>query len=416
MLPLLAIAQNAPAFQVAETRAIISYLASDELKGRAVFTPEIDKAARFIADHFKKVGLQTFNGDTDYLQEFSTVTANFRSLTATINGETIATGRVIAITAKPELVVTETSGYEITTIKSGANFFREALAHSQSSVNKLVLVDSSFADNFKRLTSLKRNFFNTGASVIFILGNPDLAKFTIKTSHQIKENRLANVVGVLPGKSRPDEYVIFSAHYDHVGIGKPVNGDSVYNGANDDASGTTAVMMLADYFSRQNNNERTLLFVAFTAEETGGFGSRYFSRQTDPEKVTAMLNIEMIGTDSKWGKNSAYITGFEKSSLGAILQENLSGSGFAFHPDPYPAQQLFYRSDNATLARLGVPAHTVSTSKMDNEPFYHKPGDEVKTLDLENMTEIISSIAISAAGIISGKHTPTRVKAEELTR
>jgi Zn-dependent M28 family amino/carboxypeptidase len=127
-----------------------------------------------------------------------------------------------------------------------------------------------------------------------------------------------------------------------------------------------------------------------------------------------MFNIEMIGTDSKWGKNSAYITGYEKTSMGDILQKNLKGSGFTFYPDPYPDQQLFYRSDNATLARLGVPAHTISTSKMDSEPNYHKASDEVKTLDLVNMTEIIRSIGISAQTIISGKDTPTRVDTREL--
>ncbi|MCA6486029.1 MAG: M28 family peptidase, partial [Chitinophagaceae bacterium] len=133
-----------------------------------------------------------------------------------------------------------------------------------------------------------------------------------------------------------------------------------------------------------------------------------------PEKVVAMLNIEMIGTESKWGTNSAYITGYEKSSLGTILQQNLTGSGFTFHPDPYTEQNLFYRSDNATLARLGVPAHTISTSKMDNEPNYHKPSDEVGTLDLENMARIIRSIAISAGTIISGKDTPSRVDTGQL--
>jgi hypothetical protein len=76
----------------------------------------------------------------------------------------------------------------------------------------------------------------------------------------------------------------------------------------------------------------------------------------------AMFNLEMIGTESKWGRNSAYITGFEKSNMGEILQKNLEGSVLNY-ADPYPEQQLFYRSDNATLARLGVPAHTISTSK-----------------------------------------------------
>ena len=117
----------------------------------------------------------------------------------------------------------------------------------------------------------------------------------------------------------------------------------------------------------------------------------------------------MIGTESKWGKNAAYITGFEKSDFGTILQENLKGTNFNFYPDPYPAQQLFYRSDNARLAAVGVPAHTISTSKMDSEANYHKVSDEVSTLDLKNMTQIISAIAISSESIVSGKVTPTRV-------
>jgi len=152
------------------------------------------------------------------------------------------------------------------------------------------------------------------------------------------------------------------------------------------------------------------LFVAFTAEETGGYGATYFSQQLPPEQVIAMFNIEMIGTDSKWGKNTAYITGYDKSDMGTMLQENLSGTKFMFHPDPYPDQNLFYRSDNATLARLGVPAHTISTSKMDSEKYYHTVDDEFETLDMDNMTEIIKAIAESSKGIISGKQTPSRVK------
>jgi Zn-dependent M28 family amino/carboxypeptidase len=127
-----------------------------------------------------------------------------------------------------------------------------------------------------------------------------------------------------------------------------------------------------------------------------------------------MFNIEMVGTESKWGKNSAYITGYEKTDMGTILGKNLQGTGFTFHPDPYPDQQLFYRSDNATLARLGVPAHTISTSKMDNEPFYHTPADEINTLDMKNMAEIIKAIALSSRTIISGEDTPTRVDVQKL--
>jgi Zn-dependent M28 family amino/carboxypeptidase len=199
-------------------------------------------------------------------------------------------------------------------------------------------------------------------------------------------------------------------------VGQPQDGDSIYNGANDDAAGVTAVIALAKYFKATRNNQRTLIFAAFTAEEQGGFGSQYFSQQMDAEKVKAMFNIEMIGTESKWGKNSAYVTGYEQTDMGEILERNLKGTNFKFHPDPYKEQDLFYRSDNATLARLGVPAHTISTSKMDNEPNYHKASDEIESLDMMNMTEIIKAIALSSRTIVDGKDTPSRVKPERLTR
>lgn len=393
------------------TTGIIQSLASDAMKGRAAFSPEIDKAAELIAASFKKSGLQPLTGST-FLQPFSVYSAAFKGLSATIDQKEFPKDHIIVVTGQPEIAITEASGYQIEHINSGDNLFRAASGFNRKKENTIVLVDESFAENFKRLIAFKRNFFKRDYTTLFILGKPEMKTFSIKASHTIKENKLANVAGLLPGKSKKEEYVVFSAHYDHLGIGKPENGDSIYNGANDDASGTTAVLMLADYFGKLKNNERSVIFAAFTAEESGGFGSQYFSRQLDPAKITAMLNIEMIGTDSKWGKNSAYITGFEKSDLGAILQKNLNGTGFAFYPDPYPDQQLFYRSDNATLARLGVPAHTISTSKMDNEPHYHKPSDEVKTLDLDNMTQIIRSIGLSARTIIAGTDTPSRVTGE----
>jgi Zn-dependent M28 family amino/carboxypeptidase len=247
------------------------------------------------------------------------------------------------------------------------------------------------------------------SSFISLLAPYEPSAYKVAIKSRITSYPLRNVVGVIPGK-RAEEMVIFSGHYDHLGTGKPVNGDSVFNGANDDASGTTAVIALAGHFAKMKKPERTLIFVAFTAEESGGYGATYFSRQLNPDKVVAMFNIEMIGTESKWGKNSAYITGYERTDFGTMLQENLKGSAFNFYPDPYPAQNLFFRSDNATLARLGVPAHTISTSKMDSEKYYHTVDDEIETLDLQNMTEIIKSIAISSKGIIDGKQTPGRVK------
>ncbi len=392
-----------------EVERIEKTLSADDMQGRRTFTPGIEKAAAFIGEEFKKTGLQTWKNSGTYLQEFALVKPKFIGLTCSFNDQTIDTKEVVVITCQEDLTITEKSGYERATIAAGANLFSEAGKFIQSGKNVLVIVDTALAKNFGRLTGLKRQLFKSNNSVVFVLGTQQPKTFAINAKHEFVEQKLANVIGLLPGKSKPNEYVLFSGHYDHLGIGKAVNNDSIYNGANDDAAGTTAMMMLAKYFKAKNDNERTLVFVAFTAEEVGGFGAQYCSRQFNPDQVMAMFNIEMIGTESKWGKNSAYITGYEKTDMGKILQSNLEGTGFNFYPDPYTDQNLFYRSDNATLARLGVPAHTISTSKMDSEPNYHKASDEIGTLDMENMAMIIKAIALSSKGIISGKETPSRV-------
>lgn len=398
-----------------EAERIEKVLAADDMRGRKTFSPEIDKAADFIADEFKKAGLQTFNNASGFRQDFAMVSPKFVSGSATFDNEQVDFKNVVVITSQPALTVNEKSGYEKVKLEAGRSFQSEAVRYVRSGKNYVVLVDTSFSKNFSRLTGLKRAMFKMDNSVVFVLTTTDPKTFTVEAKHEISEQKLANVVGVLPGKSKKDEYVIFSGHYDHIGVGKPDNnGDSIYNGANDDAAGTTAVIMLAKYFKALGNNERTIVFAAFTAEEVGGFGSQYFSRQFDPAKVMAMFNIEMIGTESKWGKNSAYITGYEKTDMGAIMQKNLEGTGFEFHPDPYTQQNLFYRSDNATLARLGVPAHTISTSKMDSEPNYHKQSDHIETLDMNNMAMIIRSIALASRSIVAGKDSPSRVKVEDL--
>lgn len=406
---------NTKQINVEEVRRIESVLASDSMQGRRAGTPGSDKAAAFIAAEFKKAGLQPVAGGS-YLQSFSVFKPKFLGLEATVNGATFDSRNVIVVTTQPQVELTQASGYETVTIGAGDDLQGKVMGALQGGKNAVVLIDTSFAKTFPRLQSLKRQLFQGTPNVVFMLTSAKPTAYAVKANHSFEETRMANVVGILPGKSKKAEQVIFSGHYDHLGLGKPVNGDSIYNGANDDAAGTTAVIMLANHFKKLNNNERTLVFAAFTAEEVGGFGATYFSRQFDPAKVAAMFNIEMIGTESKWGKNSAYITGFEKTDMGAILQRNLEGTGFTFHPDPYPDQQLFYRSDNATLARLGVPAHTISTSKMDSEKFYHTVEDEVETLDMKNMAAIIEAIAKSSASIISGKDSPSRVKQEDLKR
>lgn len=401
--------------QVEETRRIESILASDEMAGRRTFTPGIEKAAAFIAKEFSDTQLQPLPGLSSYLQSFSMTKTSLLSSAVLLDGQPIEGKKIAVLALEKEIHWTEKSGVEIKVIGKEENFFQQASKILASNKPSLILIDEAFASNLPRLAN-RGPLKSTQAPMVFLVASKIPVSFDISVQQTIIQMPLANVVGIIPGKTLAKEYVIFSGHYDHLGINSKgiVQGDSIFNGANDDAAGTTGMIMLAKYFKKLNNNARTLIFAAFTAEEVGGFGASYFSKVFDPLTVKAMFNLEMIGTESKWGKNSAYITGFEKSDMGAILQKNLVGTPFQFFPDPYTDQNLFYRSDNATLARLGVPAHTISTSKMDSEPHYHKASDEVKTLDLTNMTEVIKAIAISAESIISGKDTPSRVDTSQL--
>ena len=401
----------------AEVERIERILSADDMQGRKTFTPGIDKAADFIAAEFAKSKLSYFGNLKSYFQEFAMTKSKPVEVSGSIDNEPLTTDNIAANTTANEISINSLKDYEVVVIKATDTFNRKVFPLFELEKNLLILVDTAHRNRFKSIQRFAGNAkFPSGVSQVFVLtGNLNPTAFNLHIRNEQTAQYLKNVIGVIPGKSRKDEFVVFSGHYDHLGIGKPdKNQDSIFNGANDDAAGTTAVMMLARYFSEMKNNERTLIFVAFTAEEIGGFGSRYFSKQMNPDKVVAMFNIEMIGTESKWGTNSAYITGYEKSDMGKILQANLEGSKFHFEPDPYPKQNLFYRSDNATLAELGVPAHTISTSKMEeapnNEPNYHKQSDEIGTLDMNNMAEIIKAIALSSKTIISGKDTPSRVE------
>jgi Zn-dependent M28 family amino/carboxypeptidase len=395
----------------AEVSRIEKTLASDDMQGRQVFTPGIEKAQAFISKEFKEAGLKPLPGNTDFRQTFSMADAGSREVSATLDGNPVDAKNIAVFSADTFFTITADDHYKKVIVKNPNDFSKVFFSYFESDQNVLILVDTSMAKRFNRIAGLHMPQFEGSGNRVFILTGADPQTYQIRIKQKIENKILTNLVGVIPGKSRPEEYVIFSAHYDHLGIGKPdAAGDSIFNGANDDASGTTAVLALAGYFSKHPDNQRTLIFAAFTAEEIGEFGSAYFSKKLDPDKVVAMLNIEMIGTDSKWGKNSAYITGYDRSDMGVILQKNLINTPFTFYPDPYPEQMLFLRSDNATLAKKGVPAHTVSTSKMDSEKYYHTQGDAVETLDLKNMTEIIRAIGQSAVSIISGRDTPQRVK------
>jgi hypothetical protein len=397
---------------------LIKTLSSDEMQGRATFSPGIDKAASFIEAEFKSIGLKPLEGNT-FRQSFFQQKLKPISTKVTIDGKEIAASNVLVYGNTVEsLVFDKASSAGWVKLDPEKPLMGQIRSLSKENKKQLVLVDPKFAESFNRVrdylaggTDLDEKKINEpSAALVLVLGEETVANdFKVEVKSKLEKLSLFNVAGVIPGKSKTKELVVFSGHYDHLGIIKGDGQDSIANGADDDASGTTAMIALAKYYKKLNNNERTLIFVAFTAEEIGGFGAKHFSQKLNPDEVVAMFNIEMIGKDSKFGKNTAFITGFDKSDFGKILQKNLEGTEFTFHPDPYPQQNLFYRSDNATLAALGVPAHTISTDQIDSDKFYHTVKDEYETLDSDNILSTIKGIAKSAISIIKGIDTPTRI-------
>lgn len=216
---------------------------------------------------------------------------------------------------------------------------------------------------------------------------------------------LLNVVGVLPGKTKPAEAILFTAHYDHVGGA----GEGIYNGANDNASGTTALLTLMRYYAQQASNERTLIFCAFAGEEIGLKGSEALADIINAKSVKALLNIEMIGRHGAVGKNAFFITGEAKSNLGAYFKKALKGGTVKIKHEPDAQKELFMRSDNYPFALKGIPAHTIMSSD-DDDGCYHKTCDEVDRIDVANMTEIIKAIIVGSRGLVDGTITPSRIR------
>jgi aminopeptidase YwaD len=200
-----------------------------------------------------------------------------------------------------------------------------------------------------------------------------------------------NVVGKIPGSDPAQQHnaIVLTAHLDHLGIGTPVNGDDIYNGADDDASGTTAVLELARVLAIQPKPQRTVIFALFGSEEKGGLGSIYF-RAHPPvplKDIAAYLEFEMIGrSDSAVPRDTLWLTGWKRTDLGPELAKH----GAHLVGDPHPAEHFFRRSDNYVFAQLGVIAQTVSSYGLHGD--YHQPSDDLAHIDFQHMDEAIESM------------------------
>jgi len=215
----------------------------------------------------------------------------------------------------------------------------------------------------------------------------------------------ANVIGMIRGSDPVlrEEAVVVGAHFDHIGILAAVDGDSIANGADDDASGVVAVLEIARALREGPAPKRTVIFVAFAGEEVGGTGSKkYLSQPVVPlEQTVAQFQIEMIGRPDSLagGPGRTWLTGYERSTMGRMLAD----AGIAIVQDPRPDQRFFMRSDNYAFARVGIPAHTLSSFNLHTD--YHRVSDEVERIDFAHMTAVVGE-AIRAVRILTDGPRP----------
>lgn len=214
-----------------------------------------------------------------------------------------------------------------------------------------------------------------------------------------------NVVGIIRGSDPTiaHEAVVVGAHFDHVGIGQPIDGDSIYNGADDNGSGTVAVLEIARHLAGGSAPRRTVVVLFTTSEERGMLGTRwYVDNPVVPlDQTVADLQIEMIGRpDPKvGGVGRGWLTGYERTTMG----DQLRASGSPIVADPRPEERFFFRSDNIAFARRGVPAHTLSSFSLHSD--YHRPSDEVERVDFRHMAALVDA-AIEAVRLLADGPTP----------
>jgi len=405
-------------------RAHEMFLASDALRGRASASPDELLAATYVAAQFERFGIKPGLSDGSYIQPVELTEPVIRGK-ITI---TTPQSKFRPLEQGKDFFVTRTRGESI----SGPllRIAAENASTAQIQPGAVVLLDGDLADPsrtvFRRLLlagakavlqtqapnqrpvpvqppSIRPHLpgaeaSSGGLTAISITadagrrlaGLPDGTTVAIRIPTTDEPRYSYNAVGVLPGKnSEAGKVILLSAHLDHLGVREPINGDSIYNGANDDASGTTAVIELAHALASGPTPQRTIYFVCYGSEELGGLGSTYFREHSPMQlgRIAANLEFEMIGNqDPKMAKGTMLLTGWDRSNLGPTLVEH----GALLGDDPYPEQHFFERSDNYPLALKGVVAHTAGG--WGTPPTYHKPDDDIAHLDFDFMTAAIQSL------------------------
>ena len=442
-----------------DLKADVSFLASDALQGRATPSPGLDMAAEYIAAQFRRAGLEPV-GDDGYFQN-----ASFQSVKPNPEGVTFALDTAKAgegTLAIQEAVASDLNRAAAFKVMLSDTAALEALTAEQvrGKVLLIELPDGAGGGGGMAGVQAQRRFLTLAAKlepamVVMVRAaaqqtNPNarvplrdatapapkvpVLSVWDKTIHDyvaaakpgpmeatvsahvaapiVTPVKLRNVAGVLRGADPQlkDTYVIVTGHYDHLGVRPNAQGDGIYNGANDDASGTASVIAVAGALAElEEKPKRTIVFVTVFGEEAGGLGARWYtSHPIFPiAKTVADINLEQLGRtdDSEGPKVSQFnLTGFDYSDLAATFAKAGAVTGVQVIKHEKNSDVFFRRSDNATFADAGIPSTTLSVSYVF--PDYHQPGDEWQKLDYDNLAKVDVTVALGIFDMANNPQAP----------
>ncbi len=442
----------------ASLRGHVSFLASDALEGRATPSPGLNIAAEYIAAQFRRAGLEEA-GDDGYFQSarfvlFEPDLEGFRleikdagkSLIIPPSETRIQLGAPLNLADAPAFKIATDDPASLAALKpdetAGSAFLllapdlrrdsvrRASLERTMTAVRRLrpavILAAGPGADRVASRARLAPADEPRDVTPAIAIHNDEFVSLisllpsgatSLKITAHAKPSierpvTLRNVAAVLRGSDPvlKDTYVLLTAHYDHIGVKPDGQGDRIYNGANDDASGAASVIEIASALATLNPRpRRSIVFIALFGEEASLLGSHYYARHPlfPLSRTIADVNLEQLGrTDSDQGPQiaSASFTGFDLSDLPLIFERAGERTGVKVYKDPQRSDAFFSRSDNQALADMGVPAHTVCVAF--EFPDYHGVGDEWQKLDYANMAKIDRMLALGLASLADAGSAP----------
>ena len=446
-------------------RGHLSFLASDLLEGRGTPSRGQDLAAEYIAAQYRRAGLEPM-GDDEYFQtaQWIHTQPNLAGFAFVLNsgkqqlalapaqvsfvpGAALDANRIALIKVRwndlaplealgaavsGKVVLVEPAPMQATTMAEYEQMSaaREAVLARIARLKPLMVLAferdraagnaggrGALSDPAKPKANTPAQLSLHGAqAAAFFDALPDGATGATLDLHlaaaSVTQVKLRNVAALLRGSDPvlKDTYVVLSSHYDHLGMRADMQGDNIYNGANDDGSGTVSVIEVASALAAMKERpKRSVLFLNVFGEELGMLGSAYYGRHplVPVRQTVADLNLEQVGrTDGMHGPmlRKAALTGYDLSSLPALIAKAGSMTGVEIYKDAELGDQYFAQSDNVAFAGLGVPAHTLSV--LYEFPDYHKPGDHWQKIDYTNMASITRMVALGVLMLANDTATP----------